>query len=246
MVEGGNNDPVVVEADLTGLTPGATYHYKLFATNNVGTITTEDVRFVAPPDPSEEKCPNEDVRIENNSTRLPECRAYELVTTAFTAGYGAAMGSMSINPGTVSYTSRAGNINNSGYGGLFTNVYVADRHETGWDTIANLNGPRGSVFAPPERTHHRCGPARYSPDLLRSIWFLSKTRGDLAAAQYLRENDGTSQKIQASLHGYPGRSALTAGASEDLTHTYLDRQKLGDEQLGAGRRAGSLSVRRHR
>ena len=38
VVDGENNDPVVVEAHLTGLTPGATYHYKIFATNNVGTV----------------------------------------------------------------------------------------------------------------------------------------------------------------------------------------------------------------
>ena len=92
IVEGGNNDPVVVEAHLTGLTPGATYHYKIFATNNVGTVTSEDIRFVAPLAVGDKPCPNEAVRIENNSTRLPECRAYELVTSAFKASYGCGAG----------------------------------------------------------------------------------------------------------------------------------------------------------
>ena len=104
IVEGGNNDPVLVEAHLTGLTPGATYHYKLFATNNVGTVSSDDTSFVAPLAADEAACPNEAARIENNSTRLPECRAYELVTTAFKTGYGASLGTMSINEGTVSYT----------------------------------------------------------------------------------------------------------------------------------------------
>ena len=175
VVDGGNNNPVVVEADLTGLTPGATYHYKVFATNNVGTVSTEDIRFVAPLDPADNPCPNEAARIENNSTRLPECRAYELVTTAFTTGYGASMVAMSINEGTISYTSRAGNINNSGYGGLFSNAYVAVRDENGWETIANLNGPRGSVFAPPNNLTTAYGPSQYSTDLMRSIWFLEQT-----------------------------------------------------------------------
>ena len=232
MVEGGNNDPVVVEADLTGLTPGATYHYKLFATNNVGTITTEDVRFVAPPDTSEEKCPNEDARIENNSTRLPECRAYELVTTAFTSGYGAEMRAMSINRGTVSYTSRAGNINGSGYGGLFTNVYVAVRHEDGWATIANLNGPRGSVFAPPNELTFAFGASQYSTDLLRSIWFLSKP-GNLANSPFLRENDGTFTKISEPPTGPPFISPYM-GASQDLTHTFWVGRSYGDDQWAPG------------
>ncbi len=210
IVEGGNNAPVVVEADLTGLTPGATYHYKLFATNNVGTVDTEDVRFVAPPDPGEEKCPNEAVRIENNSTRLPECRAYELVTTAFTTGYGAEMRAMSINDGTVSYTSRPGNINSSGYGGLFTNVYIAVRHDDGWETVANLNGPRGSVFAPPNELTFAFGASQYSTDLLRSIWFLSKP-GNLADTPFLRENDGTFTKISEPPTGPPVHQSVSWG-----------------------------------
>jgi hypothetical protein len=219
IVDGGNNDPVVVEADLTGLTPGATYHYKVFVTNNVGTVTTEDIRFVAPLDPADKPCPNEAVRIENNSTRLPECRAYELVTTAFTTGYGAGMGQMSINEGTVSYSSLAGNINNSGYGGLFSNSYVAVRHDTGWETIANLNGPRGSIFAPPNNVSgYTGGPSQYSTDLLRSLWFLSLP-GEPGNTPYLRREDGNFTKI-TNPPPYPGPLDYYVGASQDLTHTF--------------------------
>ena len=70
---------------------------------------------------------------------------------------------MSVNEGTVSYTSLAGNINDSGYGGLFSNIYIAVRHEDGWETVPNLNGPRGSVFAPPNDLTADLGRASTAP-----------------------------------------------------------------------------------
>ncbi len=234
IAEGGNNDPVIVEAGLTGLTPGATYHYKVFATNNVGTVTSEDASFVAPPDPADKPCPNEAVRIENHSTRLPECRAYELVTSAFTTGYGTSLGSMSINEGTVSYSSLAGNINNSGYGGLFSNVYVAVRHENGWDTIANLNGPRGSFYAPPNNVTGGAlfGATQYSTDLLRSIWFLSLP-GQPGGSPYLRQEDGTFTKISDPPQ-LPSVLEQYNGASEDLTHTFWVGRSYGNDTWAPG------------
>jgi hypothetical protein len=235
IVDGGNNDPVVVEADLTGLTPGATYHYKVFATNNVGTVTTEDIRFVAPPDPADNPCSNEAVRIENKSTRLPECRAYELVTTAFTTGYGASLGQMSINEGTVGYTSLAGNINNSGYGGLFSNAYVAERHADGWDTVANLNGPRGSFYAPPNDIDGFVfAPTAYSSDLKRSLWFLAK-KGERRTL-WLRQNDGTFVKVHepSEKPGFFGQEFLYAGATDDLSHVYYQGNEFGEDLWAPG------------
>jgi hypothetical protein len=238
IVDGGNNDPVVVEAHLTGLTPGATYHYKVFATNSVGTVSSEDIRFVAPLAVGSKPCPNEAVRIENNSTRLPECRAYELVTTAFTTGYPAEMNKMSINEGTVSYNTKAGNINNSGWGGLFSNTYVAVRHDNGWSTIANLNGPRGSIFAPPNKLTTAYGPSQYSSDLLRSIWFLNKPdeKFDLwVGTPFLREDDGSFTKIGnppryfEEVFNYP-----YMGASEDLSHLFWIGDDYGADIWGPG------------
>jgi hypothetical protein len=234
VVDGGNNDPVVVEAHLTGLTPGATYHYKVFATNNVGTSTTEDIRFVAPLAVGEKPCPNEAVRIENNSTRLPECRAYELVTNAFTTGYGASLGQMSVNEGTVSYTSLAGNINNSGYGGLFTNAYVAERHDNGWETVANLNGPRGSIFAPPNEVEGAYAPTKYSSDLKRSLWFLSK-KGERRTL-WLRQNDGTFVKVHEPPEqpGFFGVEFIYYGATADLSHVYYAGNEFGLDMWAPG------------
>jgi hypothetical protein len=72
------NSPVAVGAVLPGLSPATEYHYRLVATNSAGTGEGIDKSFTtakAVADP----CPNAVLRAENNSSALPDCRAYELV-----------------------------------------------------------------------------------------------------------------------------------------------------------------------
>ena len=140
---GDKGQPVTVEAHLTGLTPDATYHAKLVATNGAGTEDGGDQTFVPTLNPAE-SCPeNEQLRIENNSLALPECRAYEQVTAPNKAGSSASLTDYT-DDGAVAYQSRAGNIANSGDGGgIFVN-YAANRTSAGWETVSNLNGPTGS------------------------------------------------------------------------------------------------------
>jgi hypothetical protein len=70
------SDPVAVSADLTGLDPQTTYHFRLQATDAVGTTTGADQSFSAA------SCPNTDIRDAQGSTFLPDCRAYEQVSPA--------------------------------------------------------------------------------------------------------------------------------------------------------------------
>jgi hypothetical protein len=213
LVDGGNNNPVLVEAHLTGLTPGATYHYQVFATNSVGTAGSGDASFTAPFAAEDAPCPNEAVRIENNSTSLPECRAYELVTSAFKASSPATLGGMDpTSEGSVAYSSRAGNINNSGSGAV-VNGYVAIRGEDRWETVSNLNGGRGSPYAPP----YSIGSAEAAHgivDLLHSIWYLKSDPTQEHPEAYLRFPDGHFELIA---HGDPGPTGadLFAGAAQD-------------------------------
>ena len=173
--EGGNNSPVLVEAHLTGLTPGATYHYRIVASNPLGTVRSDDNTFVPPLAVSGAACPNEAPRAENNSTRLPECRAYELVTAAPKSGFGASLYENNENESVV-YQSNAGNIEDSGQGFLFGNYYVAQRTDAGWETVPNLNGPRGSIFAPPYNINF-ASLGQYSQDLRHSVWYAVHENG---------------------------------------------------------------------
>ena len=67
-----------VWASASGLAPGSTYHYRVVASNELGTAYGPDQIFTTLT-AEEAACPNEQLR-GGFSARLPDCRAYELVT----------------------------------------------------------------------------------------------------------------------------------------------------------------------
>ena len=94
------SSPVAVSLTLTGLTPGAEYHWRILVTDEDApgehaTVTSPDSTFVylpsSTPQHQQTPCPNEALRHESDldlktgqalSLELPDCRAYELVTPA--------------------------------------------------------------------------------------------------------------------------------------------------------------------
>ena len=84
----GSSDQQAVTA-VTGLLPGTAYHYRVVAGSAQGTTLGPDHTFTTYPPPTPPSgCPNERLREENNSTALPDCRAYELVTPSEKDGNG--------------------------------------------------------------------------------------------------------------------------------------------------------------
>ncbi len=67
-----------VWASASGLAAGTTYHYRVVATNELGTVDGPEQTFTTLA-AEQAACPNEQVR-GGFSARLPDCRAYELVT----------------------------------------------------------------------------------------------------------------------------------------------------------------------
>jgi hypothetical protein len=67
-----------VWASAAGLGAGTTYHYRVVAINELGTVYGPDQTFTTL-STDEAACPNEQLR-GGFSARLPDCRAYELVT----------------------------------------------------------------------------------------------------------------------------------------------------------------------
>jgi hypothetical protein len=232
---GTGNKPVEVTAHLSGLTPGATYHFQLSATNGAGPESSGDATFLATM-PSSASCPNEAIREEQHSTSLPECRAYELVTSASTEGFGVVKMAFS-DESAVAYSAFAGNIANSGAGdGSGGNRYVSKRTGAGWQTVADLNGPSQSIYADPE-AFSPCGCVAdiFSADLQSTVWYMGKTGiSDIKDDIYLRRPDGsfaligpyTAASIETPEPGPPGHSSGAAGSpvnyvigvSADLSH----------------------------
>ncbi|HWY17819.1 MAG TPA: NHL repeat-containing protein [Solirubrobacteraceae bacterium] len=73
-----------VWASANGLALGTTYHYRVVATNELGPAYGPDQTFTTET-AAQAACPNEQLR-GGFSQRLPDCRAYELVTPPVTSG----------------------------------------------------------------------------------------------------------------------------------------------------------------
>jgi hypothetical protein len=137
---GSGHEAQILIQKVTGLTPATEYHFRLVAENAGGEETQgEDMNFeTAPAGPATESCPNATLRSENNSTELPDCRAYEQVSPVDKNGYDA--GTISILPGYVaaedgsalsfeSYGAFADPV-----GGSAINTYLNRRGSSGWTT----------------------------------------------------------------------------------------------------------------
>jgi hypothetical protein len=82
---GSLNETQEVSSSIAGLSPGATYYYRVVATNDspgqpvVASAPKSLIAYGGAAGPSD-VCPNEALRAENGSLALPDCRAYERVT----------------------------------------------------------------------------------------------------------------------------------------------------------------------
>jgi len=88
---------VTIQAPVAGLQEGNTYHFRLTAENEAGTMAGPDHAFTTLAHRPAESCSNAEYRT-GFSVALPDCRAYELVSPGETRG--AILGSPS--PGTAS------------------------------------------------------------------------------------------------------------------------------------------------
>ena len=74
-----SNDELVTQ-HVSGLSANTTYHWRVVATNSIGTKTGDDHTFIFDTaTPSGAGCPNAELRT-NFSSSLPDCRAYEQVS----------------------------------------------------------------------------------------------------------------------------------------------------------------------
>ncbi len=221
---GNGGQPVTVEAHLTGLNPGAVYNADLVIESTFGKDHSGNFEFTPTLSEKGPPCPNEQLRDENLSLGLPECRAYERVTDGSKDHReGRAAYFLDFSGGeAVAYESAAPNIANSGQGNVFRNNYVSTRTPLGWETIPNLNGPSGSMQSAPEFASTGALNEGFlqSADLLSSIFFLNKD-GVPAPSPYLRRPDGRFEsmgpiKLEGTL--FAPANEFDVESSDDLSH----------------------------
>jgi hypothetical protein len=167
-------------------------------------------------------CSNAAVRAQSNSTRLPDCRAYEMVTPPVKEGFAPVVPSYSDRGDAFSYQS-AGQFAGNGNGGD-QNQYVATRSATGWTTVSP--GPSASTFG------NLLAPGNaeaMSADLGSSVWLMARAGESSEVLDiYLRGPDGAFTRIGPALNPatrppsspgtFSGDAPRYLAASSDLSH----------------------------
>jgi hypothetical protein len=190
-------------------------------------------------------CPNEQLRSENNSTRLPECRAYEMVTPLYKEGFPVEPQTFS-DAGAIAYQSFGSFAGNPQ--GSLGKEYVARRSSAGWTT---------SSPDPPPATYETeilNTVEALSPDLRTSLWI--DRRGEPPADDglfyYLRGPDGSMTRVgRGAVPGVTEEPPFTWATSTDLTHILFAHGATGSsspreaalyEYVGTGNEGLPLSV----
>jgi hypothetical protein len=210
------------------LQPDTTYHFRVVATNKIGTAEGEDRTFrtFAVPFAPSGSCPNDLFRI-GPSANLPDCRAYEMVSPVDKEGADILAFKTTIaRPASIYRSADSGErFTYSAYRSFgdaqsapYTSQYLADRDPAqGWST-RGISPPRGVVSGGPlvgQETEYNA----FSPDLC-SAWLIHEktTAAPLAPGApedtdvlYKRSNCGTAAGSYEALVTVPPLNHPTLG-----------------------------------
>jgi hypothetical protein len=177
-------NPVPVLGHIEGLSANTEYHWRLLVTNAAGTETSPDQTFIYPVTTEGAGCADESTRVEDRSTALPDCRAYEMITPPHDNG--AALGDFFTGPPldiaadgsrviinsiqcfAESVSCNAGERQNQG------NPFAFSRTSSGWVTMP---------LAPPATQFQLSVPYMYNADLGTALFLSSSPSGESFVAR---------------------------------------------------------------
>jgi YD repeat-containing protein len=213
-------------AAISNLTPGTEYHFRVLATNSLGTAESPDFAFTTLPT----SCPNQELRTEDNSSALPDCRAYEMVSPPFKAATEVTHdSSLGIAPSGERVLYKAGGSFAGDLSGSEPVTYLARRAAAGWLTESISPPPslgRTGIAIPagsnPEFTEFLTTP------LVLGSTSESQTQRAPGGSLYLRRPDGSFIAATPLLTTTDASSLSTAfdRASHNLVQTSLDLSKV--------------------
>ena len=190
----------------------------------------------ASPATASESCPNATLREQNDSTELPECRAYEMVSSPYKQGFDLNLQGIG-DDGIVGYIS-TGSFAGNGSGQL-ENPYLGVRTPEGWETHS-LNPPEASYGSGEVGFYF----PRFSSDMRSSVVpMLARDKPEDGIGAYVRHFDGTFTRVGTgpvppSPEGASGIVQVW-GASDDLSHILIGGFTVwsGLEYVGVGEAA---------
>lgn len=181
-------------------------------------------------------CPNEQVRLEDHSAQLPDCRAFELVSPPYKDGYEPFIKAASPDGERVLLDSIGTFAGAKGNHVLEGTMYESFRTSSGWQARA---------ITPPASVLDFAEWMDASPDLGRTLWVAHTVSQSADAVDlYVREPDGSfvlvGPEVPPSDETAPPAPKTTSnvdnlkymGASPDLSHVFFEIQPgEGEEDL---------------
>jgi hypothetical protein len=170
---------------------------------------------------AEDTCANAAERADSNSTALPDCRAYEMVSPSYKEGFPVQDISGLSDDGIVSYRS-GGNFAGNARGSVLLMNYLATRSSAGWITTAP---------GPPEAIYNSdvLGPQEAESDDLRSSLWLGSRRAvpGETFGYWLRGPDGGFTRVGDADTMAARPRPLTRLTSPDLSHVVFNHALSG-------------------